>query len=63
MEILQLEGMAKYKQDGKWESYWNGKGLGLRKQNKRGLDEPNARADVHFPASDCKRKLMKMAVA
>ena len=52
--------MAKYKQDGKWESCWNGKGL---RKPKRGLDGANARADVYVPASDCKRKLMKMAVA
>ena len=31
VEILQLEGMAKYMQDGKWESCWNRKDLGLRK--------------------------------
>ena len=31
MELLQLEGMAKDKQDGKWDGCWNGKGLRLRK--------------------------------
>ena len=48
--------MAKYKQDGKWARF-------RPEKTKTGLDGANARAEEYIPASDCKRKLMKMAVA